>query len=338
MRIKFHELNAHIRKPLLPVYLVTGDEPLQHSESVDLIRKAAVAQGYVEREILEQDSGFSWHTLINMGKTSSLFGDKRLIDFRLSSIKIGNDGSAAVSAWASEPPTDTILLISGPKLERPEPKWVQKIDACGGVITVLPVAQHHLAGWLLKRFKTYGLSATKEVADWLAEQVEGNLLAGAQELEKLALIHGTGTLTLEQVVSSTTGSSRYNVFELSNSMVDGNGAKSVRILRSLCEEGINIGTVLWVVTKDLRVLAELSIQIQQGIPASQSIANKREIFVNRHSNYIKALERLTVTQWQKLINRCTAIDRAAKGMDQVDPWMLLERVVLGICGFKALID
>lgn len=338
MRLDFNKLSSHFKQPLLPVYLITGDEPLQCGEASDLIRATARKQGYTEREILDVDNHFNWQQLAACRDTRSLFGDRRLIELRLSSSKIGNDGSAAVVAWCERPPADTILLIASPKLDRAQagPKWVQIIEQKGGVLAIWPIEKQQLADWLEQRLKARGLIPEAGVAAWLAERVEGNLLAGVQEIEKLLLLQNVGPLTLDQTIAAASDSARYNVFELADACVDGDASRGVRILRNLRDDGTANVLVLWALVKEIRLLTNLSFQAQHGAQVMQLIASRREIRERRRSSYMKALKRISTRNWQQLLLQCTQADLSIKGQIKDDPWLLLEQIVLGISGVVVL--
>lgn len=338
MRLDFHKLNSHLKQPLLPVYLITGDEPLQCGEALDLIRAVARNQGYTEREILDVDNHFNWQQLAMCRDTRSLFGDKRLIELRLTSSKIGNEGSAAIVAWSERLPSDTLLLIASPKLERAQtgPKWVQMIEQKGGVLAIWPVEKHQLANWLEQRLKVHGLIPETGVAAWLAERVEGNLLAGVQEIEKLLLLQNTGALSLEQTVAAASDNARYNVFELADAAVDGDASRCVRILRNLKDDGTASALVLWALVKEIRLLANLSFQKHHGEQAAQLVANRRDIRERRRLSYIKAITRISMQHWQHLLMQCTRADLSIKGQIQDDSWILLEQIALNMSGFRVL--
>jgi DNA polymerase-3 subunit delta len=336
MRLDFHKLSTHLKKQsLLPVYLVAGDEPFQHGEALDKIRQAARTQGYQEREILEQDTRFAWPQLAASGSAPSLFGNQRLIELRLSTSKIGKEGSEAVVSWFNRLPEDAILLISSPKLERSQgagPKWIQAVEQHGGLVNIWPVNQKQLAGWLEQRLRTYHLIPEPGVAVWLAERVEGNLLAGAQEVAKLALLQDPGSLSLTQAINAVSDSARYSIFDLADSAIDGQADRCLHVLHTLQDEGTASALILWVLTKEVRLLTQLAFQVQQGMVLAQAIANRREIREQRRPSYARALAHFPAKYWQRLLLQCAQSDRAIKGINSADPWNLFEHIVLGLCG------
>jgi len=334
MRLNVNQLTGQLKQPLLPVYLVSGDEPLQHGEALDAIRAAARAQGHLEREVLEHDNHFDWNLLAAMADNLSLFGDRRLIELRLSSSKIGAEGSKALLEYLQRPPEDTVLLIIAPKLERSQTgsKWVKQIDAAGALVSVWPVDRNQLPGWLEQRMRSQGLQPGPGVAHWLAERVEGNLMAAVQELEKLRLLQEPGPVDQEQMMAAVADSARYTVFDLADSALEGRTARCVRVLQVLKAEGTPQPLALWALLKETRLLAGLAGEAAQGRPLAQVIGARREIWDKRRSLYDQAVRRLPPKDWQRLLQSCGAADRAIKGMDKTDPWLLLEEIALGIAG------
>ncbi|MBN1378584.1 MAG: DNA polymerase III subunit delta, partial [Gammaproteobacteria bacterium] len=212
MRISPEQLGRHLNKPLLPVYLVTGDEPLQAMEAMDALRAAARQQGYTMRELMFVDRGFNWAQLSSAAASLSLFADKRILELRLEGSGPGKDGGQALVEYAERPAEDAVLLISMGKLDQrsQSTRWFKAIDQIGGVIQVWPKKPAELPGWLQQRLRSRGLELDREAVSLLATRIEGNMLAAAQEIEKLALLHGQTsgvvTLSIREVAASVADS------------------------------------------------------------------------------------------------------------------------------------
>jgi DNA polymerase-3 subunit delta len=336
MRLAVHQLDAHSAQPLRPIYLVAGDEPLQRGEALDRLRTAAREQGYTERQVLEQDTQFDWRQLQALGANLSLFGDRRLIELRLTSAKIGNDGSEALTRYAQDPPQDDTLLIMAPKLERSQlgSRWVKAIEAAGVLIQVWPLDRGQLPDWLQQRMRVRGLRPAAGTAAWLAERVEGNLLAGAQEVEKLLLLQGPGPVDLEQMMAAVADSARFTVFDLAETALAGDAARCMRMLRVLRAEGTPEPIALWALSKEVRLLAGIAAEASSGKPLAQALTERREIWDKRRPLYGRAVKRLPVAGWRRLLLLCGRADRSIKGEDRADPWLLLEDIALGMTGLR----
>jgi len=306
---------------------------------LDRLRHAAGTQGHTERDILEHTAQFDWSQLNGMANNLSLFGDKRLIELRLSSSKIGSDGSKALLAYTERPPEDTVLLIISPKLDRNQlsTKWVKALEQAGALLSVWPIERQQLPGWLEQRMKAQGLQPAPGVAAWLAERVEGNLLAAAQEVEKLLLLQSPGPIDMEQLQAAVSDSARYSVFDLADSALDGNAARCIRVLQTLKDEGTPDVLALWALTKETRLLAGLAGEVKDGRSAPQAIAARREIWDKRRPLYSKALKRQPAAGWRSLLSLCARADRAVKGKDSISPWLLLEDIALGMSGHRQFV-
>ncbi|MCP6440628.1 hypothetical protein NL474_29730, partial [Klebsiella pneumoniae] len=72
---------------------------------------------------------------------------------------------------------------------------------------------------------------------FFADRVEGNLLAAHQELQKLALLHPPGELTLDHIEAAVLDVARFDVFKLSEAVLSGNVPRLLRMLDGLEAEG-----------------------------------------------------------------------------------------------------
>jgi DNA polymerase-3 subunit delta len=235
MRLRFTQLPEHLARGLSPVYLICGDEPFQLGEAARLIRTAARTAGFDEREVLDQDAQFDWGALGASASAMSLFSQRKLIDLRLSSGKIGKDGSAALRAYCARPCPDNLLLVTAPGLERKEleNQWVKSLDTVGAVVQVWPLKGRELAQWLSQRLTAAGFVPEPGAAELLAERVEGNLMAAVQEIEKLRLLREPGPLPLEDLLGTLADSARFDLFALTDAAVAGDRARVHRVLAVL---------------------------------------------------------------------------------------------------------
>lgn len=332
MRLRSDQLSAHLQKNLAPIYFLTGDEPLQMGESADLIRASAKQRGHYEREVLEQGPGFDWSHLNGLADSLSLFGDRRILDLRLTSPKVGNEGAKALLEYARNPPTDTLLLITVPKLERSQlnTKWVKALEQSGVLVQIWPIEGERLAPWVEQRLRRCGLIPEPGVVEILVQRVEGNLLAAAQEIEKLLLLQGPGVISVDRLLETVADSARFDVFGLMDSLLTGDAARGIRILSGLKGEGVAEAVVLWALSREIRTMAMLAFEVAQGASAERAMTSAR-IWEKRKPLMRRGL-RLPLAHWQALLLNCNQVDRAVKGLDPTDPWRLLQDLALGIAG------
>ncbi|MCU0971843.1 MAG: DNA polymerase III subunit delta [Gammaproteobacteria bacterium] len=333
MRLRQQELAGHLAGRLLPIYLLSGDEPLQLTEAADAVRQAARERGHTVREVLEVDKGFEWGRLGAEADALSLFAERRLIELRMPGGKPGTQGGAAITEYARRPPEDTVLLISMPKFDRDQGRaaWVKAVETAGAVIQVWPIEPDRLPGWVGQRMRRRGLDPGPGVAELLAGRVEGNLLACAQEIEKLLLLHGPGRLTAEQLAEAVADSARFDVYALADSALQGNAGRSLRILRGLRAEGTPAPLVLWALARELRAIAAVAAAMEGGGSPDQAMA-AHGVWDKRRAPVQQAARRQPARAWREVLCTCARCDGAIKGQESAEPWLLLEDIALAMSG------
>lgn len=325
MRIQFPQLAAHLKQGLPPVVMLCGDEPYQLGEAASLVRQAARVLGFEEREILEVDGHFDWSLLTVAAQSLSLFSSLKLIELRLASGKIGREGGEAVRRYCAQPRPENRLLILAPNLEYQElqAKWIQVVERAGVLLQVKPLEGQRLVEWIGQRLRERGLRPDPEVAAMLAERVEGNLLAAAQEVDKLVLIQGEGPLNAEQLSRAISDSSRFDLFDVPDAALAGDRARMHRILDGLAAEGTAEPLVLWVLAREVRLLARAAFTSCTGPRALDAFLSAERVWQNRQGPMKSALRRLPPARLRALIGQCARADRQIKGLEVGEAWLTL---------------
>jgi len=308
---------------LKPVYLLAGEEHLLLLEAADALRARARELGYAEREVLDAEGSFDWNALSMAAASMSLFATRRVIDLRLPSGRPGKEGAAAIIDYCQRPPPDTILLITSTQWSKAhEAAWVATVERVGAFVPFWPLKPNELPDWIRERMAARGLKPDRDAVAALCERVEGNLLAAAQEIEKLVLLHGTKPLdatTLEDLVAD---SARFDVFRLTDAALSGDGARALRVLAGLRAEGEQVpGLMGW-------VLNQLQIMVRLAAASNLGAAMRSErIWPAREGMYRKALARADSSHWEACLAEAALIDRLSKGRGSGDPWLQLERLI-----------
>lgn len=338
MRLRIDQLEGHLAKGLAPIYFLTGDEPLQRGETADAIRRRAREEGFTGRHILDAGKGFDWNELSAEANSLSLFAEKRIIDLRLAGAAIGRAGGQALTEYAARPPADILLLITCPKLDRSQQnsKWVKTLEQAGVMIQIWPIEGQRLQPWIEQRLRRRGLVPEPEVAPMLAERVEGNLLAAAQEIDKLLLLNGPGALTAAKLAEAVSDSARFDVFGLVDSALLGKPARVMRMLAGLRAEGVPPAVVLWALAREIRQLAAMAFEMEKGQSADQAMAAHR-VWNQRKAMVRQGLKRLPRRRWQRLLAACALVDRTIKGQEKGNPWEILRGIAITMAGARGLL-
>lgn len=309
MKISVDKLAAHLHDRLAPIYLVAGDEPLQREEAADAVRRAAKAGGYADREVFFADASYDWRQLANAGASLSLFASRRVLDLRLPTGKPGA-GAAVLEAYAADPAPDTVLLVVSAKLERGGGRWAAALERAGVFVQIWPVEAARLPAWLASRMRRLGLEPSHEAVNVMAELVEGNLPAAAQEIDKLLLLQGPGPVDADAVRSAVADSARYDPYKLVDAALAGDQVRTAHILGGLREEGVEPTFVLWAFTREIRKLVSMAWEIRSGVPRGRVLAS---VWEKRRGAVEQALSRHTARDWQAMSVQLSHTDRVIKG-------------------------
>lgn len=337
MRIDPDRLAGHLKESLAPLYLVFGQEPLIVEESCDAIRSTARANGYTDRTVMTVEAGFSWNQLAQAAQTLSLFSTQRIVELRMPTGRPGESGAKALAQYAAAPAEGTLLLIVTGRLDRAarESKWFKALDAVGGTVACWPVDERRLPEWIGARMRQRGLQPASGVVALLAHCLQGNLLAVAQEIEKLTLLCAGGEVSVEDVQASVADNARFDVYELVDTCLRGDARKAVRMLGSLRAEGVEPALVLWALGREVRTMLRLSGELASGRPRAQAFKAHR-IWTNRIPAVTAALKRLRYPQWLVVLRQVGRLDWVLKGRRRGDIWLGLERLSLLVCGVRAV--
>jgi DNA polymerase-3 subunit delta len=303
---------------------------------LDAIRQAARLQGFDERNSLMVERGFNWQQIASYGASISLFASRRLLEINVPSGKPGMEGGKALQALASQPLSDTTVLIILPKLEREAKNsaWFSALEKQAVVINLEEVPASQLPKWIGARLAQQGQQASPATLEFLAHQVEGNLLAANQEVQKLALLHPAGGISDEAVRQAVLNVSRYDAFQLGEAVLAGDSARTVRILQGLQDEGENAVAVMSPLMWVLRPLLRIKQAELRGENVMQAMTSAR-IFGERQALVKRALSRLSLRQLEAALQKLADIDKTAKGVMQGDAWLEISRLCFGLAGVRA---
>ncbi|MFC5568465.1 DNA polymerase III subunit delta [Lysobacter yangpyeongensis] len=345
MELKPEQLAAQVQAgPLRPAYLIAGPEPLRVLEAADAVRAAARAQGITEREVFEAEGNQrepDWNAMESGFHAPSLFASRRLFELRLPTGKPGTEGARVISEFCADPPADIVLLVTAGEWSRQHGgKWSDAIARVGLVAIAWPIKPHELPGWIESRLRSRGLRADRDAVQRLADLVEGNLLAAAQEIEKLKLLSegaaGSGDILdaarMEDLVADA---ARFDVFRLVDAAMNGQGAQVSRMLRGLRGEGEAVPALLGMVIRELQTAAALA-----RAPNLVSAFKAQRIWDSKQPMYRRALQRHEAARWDAFLAQAGRVDSIAKGrprrgQEPEDAWVALERLLLAVAEPRA---
>ncbi|MBC7489643.1 MAG: DNA polymerase III subunit delta [Glaciimonas sp.] len=335
MQLRIEALDTHLTKTVAQLYVITSDEHLLALEAANKIRKSARAIGCTERDVLIVDRSFKWGELQTANQSQSLFGDKKLIELRIPTGKPGKDGSQALQQYAATLNPDNITIITLPKLDWATQKaaWVASLQQTSVYIDIPQIERPQLPNWIGVRMAVQQQSTDRQSLDFIADRVEGNLLAAHQEIQKLALLYSPGKLSFEQIQDAVLNVARYDVFKLNEAMLAGDIGRLVRMIDGLKGEGEALSLVLWAISEECRTLLKLKSGMIQGRPLNTLLKEYR-IWGPRERLMEPALQRLSMSTIEAALQQAAQIDKMVKGLrDKVfagDAWDALLQLGLKV--------
>ena len=332
MPLRLDQLDGRLQQGLDPVYLLGGSELLLMQEARDAIFKAAAAEGFAERDLLEVRQHFDWDRLGESAAAPSLFAQRRIVDLRLPTGKPGQEGAKALRAWAENPDPDTLLVVSCEQWEASQRKsrWAQDLDRAGVQIDIWPVKPEEMPRWIDQRLRRAGLEPDREAVMVLAERLEGNLVAAQQEIDKLVLIKGSGPVSAGEVLLAVADSSRFDGFQLVECMLAGKAADALRVAGGLRRMGVAIQPLTGAIAANLRTVEAY----RQGMASRQNegaVFQKLRVWQARQAGLRAAGHRLDAKRLAEAWSRLAEIDQVSKGQGEGDAWHHLDRLIVRVC-------
>lgn len=337
MRILAQDLPQHLKRGLANCYFVFGDEPLQHTESIDAIRFTAKQQGYTEREVFQITPNFEWTSLFSSVNTPSLFSEKRLIECCLGEGKIGKGIADTLATLATLPNSTSLLfLLSASKLDTKiqQSKGFSALEQKGITICARSLSTKEALVWIEKRLSIAGFQTTPLAIQDLFERTEGNLLAASQVIAKLQLCvdpQKTSKLSIEDIRATINTDTRFTIYDLVDSSLSGSVNRTSRIFSSLRDEGVDPILILWAITREVRTILALFSKMHGG-QISSALLSEQGIWKHREPLIKSFLNRFSPAALQNILLKSKKVDDIVKGRMQGSAWDPLFSICLMLTG------
>lgn len=321
MRVSPQDLSNSLKKGLEPVYTLVGEESLQIQELVDQIYNKAKSEDYLEKTNYIISKQTDWTFLKSSSENYDLFGAKKIIEIKLIGSGPGATGSKALKDYAINPDPSKVLIVSVEGLEKKthSSAWIKALEAAGCLLLINPITLNQLPRWIVETGKKYQLNIASAASNLLAEKTEGNLLATLQEIKKLALLFPDQDIDINQMASSISDSSKYNIFDLSNAFISGNKERTASVLESLKAEGTPETLILWSLSRELTNLFKVINQ-----------KSAKGIWGPRHylNNLEEQAKKVALSDLKHALQQVAKIDASIKGRSHQDPWQAIRELTI----------
>ena len=305
-------------------WIIHGQEPLLEQNLLDAFRKSWQQQE-VERQRHDISSVNDWKNVFNALNSLSLFSQQLAIEVH-GNIKPDANGLKLLKSYIQHN-EHNLLLIVLPKQDSSSLKsaFFQIVEANGVVVQLAAAYPQDRQRILAIEAEKLGIQLNHDAWQWLMQHHEHNLLAAKNSLMRVAdTFPDIQQIQIEQLYACLQDQSRYTTYDLSDALLTGNLAQSIKIYQYLIAAGEPDSLILWTLNKEMRLLMQLFEQPHNAIQIG--------IWKTKVSQYQQALRRLNPRQfllWPELLLR---IDAAIKGMSKENPEHLMLQAVGELCG------
>jgi DNA polymerase-3 subunit delta len=214
-----------------------------------------------------------------------------------------------------------------------EGAWVKAIERAGVYAWLRAPRVDELPAWIRARMRARGFAPGEDAIALLAERAEGNLLAIAQEIDKLAALRSGGAVSAADLESLGDDNAVYDVFRLTDAAFGGDAPRALKILNGLRAEGEDVIPMLgWLLNQ-----LDLALRLSSATDFASAVRNEYGMWPARQQLFKGALQRAGRgnAHWRRCLAECARIDRMAKGREWGDPWREMERLLVAIAQPRA---
>lgn len=320
-------------------YLIYGKELYLVERCCQKIRDRAAESGYTERISLTVSADFQWETFNQQFGQLDIFGARKLIELRLPpSGRPGVQGAKALAECVDSASEDAAVVVIAGALDSgiKRSAWFKAWNSKAVAVDNPEMRRAEFRNWIKRAIDHHQLLYEPDVVGRLAFYFEGNMLAAANELRKLALGNDGSEITVGEIDRIVADQARFNVFSFTDACLAGSVERALRQLRLLRFEGTEPILVLWAMARELRVVYQIAFAAANGLQTG-SVFNKLRIWRSRQESITRAARRLGVNGSAAVMQRLAKADRILKGREPAQAggiWDEFESIVLHVCGIE----
>ena len=295
------------------IYTIHGAEPFLIELKRDEIIQDLKKKEYFLREIFfSNDSGFKLENLFKENETS-LFSEKKIIDFRLSS-SLTKDNSETFIDFCRYLNEDKSLIVSIINIERvTNKKWFKEISTISEVTEIKKIYPNQFRNWVVQQSKKNSLELDIETLNLIIEKTQGNFLAAIQEIKFLK------TLNTDQKTSISENSD-FEIFNLSDSILSDDVDMSLKIFKNLQNKKTAEPIILWFLFREMERLILTKEDPSSYFPGPRTYSD----------NLRRKSSKLELSFIINLKRELAKLDRDFK-MGRSDFWSTSEKILIKLC-------
>lgn len=329
MLIKCQALAQQLKRGLAPLYLLTGQDLYQLEQSAQAIKDCLRSQREVDSQKISLQSSEDWQTLAEAANSYALFAEFSLIDCQFEKKSFDNTAKQWLGDYLQKPNPQTLILLRAYEVPSKNLQWLADHPAAV-IVSAYPLDRGSLLQWIKTRLQQAGLEFETRLAELILMHNEGNHLACAQSIEKIIISTGSNKrIETEAALAHLSDQSQFQLYELSEACLNGHAGKALQICRHLLVNRNELPLVLWSLSQEIRLICQLFFCQQRG-QSFAAAAKELKIWQQKTRSYQLAMARLSASQCQNLLSRCSDIDQQFKTGQAAQAIESIEQLVISL--------
>ena len=330
MLIKYQALTPHLQKKMQAIYVLVGLDHYLLNDAALCIKKAWYQLCETDEKIVHINAATDWQLLKEEANSYSLFAENVLLDARFDKKTIDSVGKAMLNMYLQNINPRCLIILHASAVPVKQLQWLVN-NAQVAVVQLAPLAEPALKQWIATQFKQRSIAYAPDVPALIHQYSQGNMLACAQSIEKLALISDKeSVLTMDVVKTQLIDQCEFQLYELADACHARDAAKALHLLRQACNNRAEPTLILWLLAQEIRQLLKLSLLLKQGVTPTIA-CEQLKIWPQRAKLYVMTLERLSKADLHQLLRKCKQLDERIKTSQSHQIWHGFEQLALSLC-------
>lgn len=318
----YKEVLATIRKkPLLPVYLLHGEEDFLLDMALAELLSAALVpdQRSLNLDVVDC-ADVDGREIASRALSLPMMGDRRVVVAR-NVERLSQRDLELVTRYVENPSESTTLVLTGKKADLRR-KPFSTLNAGGAAFEFAPLNENRLPGWITERVRQKSATISEEAANLLAAYIGSSLREIESEIEKvLTYLGDRSDITVDDIAAVVGFSREFNVFQLQDAIGRGDTKNALNILDHMLDDGQGLPFIIVMLTAYFSSLWKLHHLTHQGGRSSQNSADYPKAWNWKRDEYLAALRRYPSNRIERafrLMAETEAASRQSTGADVKD--------------------
>ena len=334
MIIKHQDVVFSLQKKLYPLYILTGQDNYLLNDAATLIKQAWKQRGECDEKTLQLNLAADWASLEEEANSYSLFSDYVLLDARCDKKTIDAQAKKILQHYLQNINPRCLIILRAPDVPNKQLQLLSNNEHTV-LVQAYPLPAQALQRWITTQLATKKLRHDASVPGLIHQYTQGNMLACAQVIEKLALICDEGEIINENTVKEhLSDQCDYQLYELAEACLHANAEKAILMLRQACENRTEPTLILWLLSQEIRLLIQLSHLRKQSVSLTTA-CSQLKIWPQRARLYETSINRLSITKLHQLLHDAQQLDEQIKSNQRISIWQGLEALALKIALVQA---